>query len=176
MWGSDNNSKEEAASNKPAKPARATSTVDTLIGRQSEITGDVRFSGGLHVDGKVKGKVMADSDKNAVISISESGTVEGDIRVPHVVLNGTVEGDVHASQRITLSAKARVNGNVYYRLIEMTSGAMVNGQLVYDGEGMDKVTSMSPSKSANSESEIREKPATISGSRAAAGQQGKTRL
>jgi len=176
MWGSDNNSKDEVVSNntKPSKPAKATSTVDTLIGRQSELTGDIRFAGGLHVDGKVKGKVMADSDKNAVLSISESGTVEGDIRVPHVVLNGTVEGDVHASQRITLSAKARVNGNVYYKLIEMTSGAMVNGQLVYDGEGMDKVTSM-PTTKKSDESSSREKSTSASASLAAASQ-GKTSL
>lgn len=152
MWGNDNSGKNSgkkndvAASSKPAKTVKPNSTVDTLVGRQSEITGDVRFAGGLHVDGKVKGKIMADSDKNAVLSISESGAVEGDIRVPHVVLNGLVEGDVHASQRITLSAKARVSGNVYYKLIEMTSGAMVNGQMVYDGEGADKVTSMPTTK------------------------------
>ncbi len=103
------------------------------------ITGDVAFTGGLHVDGKVKGKVMAESDKNAVLSVSESGTIEGDVRVPHIVLNGSIEGDVHADQRITLSAKAKVNGNVYYRLIEMTSGAMVNGQMVHEGAAEDKV-------------------------------------
>lgn len=151
MWGSDNGSKNAVAAknSKQTKPVKPTTSVDTLVGRQSEITGDVRFAGGLHVDGKVKGKVMADSDKNAVLSISESGVIEGDIRVPHVVLNGMVEGDVYASQRITLSAKARVTGNVYYKLIEMASGAMVNGQLVYDGEGADKVTSMpAPKKSS----------------------------
>lgn len=133
MW--KNDGKDETS-----RPAKA--TVETLIGRQSEITGDVRFTGGLHVDGKIKGKVSADSDKNAVLSVSESGVVEGDVRVPHVVLNGTVEGDVHAAQRLTLSAKARVNGNVYYKLIEMTSGAMINGQLVYEGEGADKVAAI----------------------------------
>lgn len=117
-----------------SRPGKAAGTVDTLIGRQSEITGDVRFAGGLHVDGRVKGKVTAGTDKNTVLSVSESGAVEGDVRVPHVVLNGTVEGDVHASQRLTLSAKARVNGNVYYKLIEMTSGAVINGQLVYEGD------------------------------------------
>jgi len=139
MWG---NEKEE-----PARPAKATNTVDTLIGRQTDLTGDLRFTGGLHVDGKVKGKIMADADDNAVLSVSESGSVEGDVRVPHVVLNGTVEGDVHAAERITLSAKARVNGNVYYKLIEMTSGAMVNGQLVFEGEGTDKVAPIPGNKS-----------------------------
>lgn len=177
MWGSDNNSKDEVASNKVAKPAKPTSTVDTLIGRQSELSGDIRFAGGLHVDGKIKGKVIAESDKNAVLSISESGSVEGDIRVPHVVLNGTVEGDVHAAARITLSAKARVNGNVYYKLIEMTSGAMVNGQMVYEGESAEKVTAIPPARRPVEDPNSRDKAAAggttntgVSSSSAAANQ------
>lgn len=112
--------------------ATATVGVDTLIGRQTEILGDVRFTGGLHVDGKIKGKVIASSDKASALSVSEHGAIEGDVRVPNVVLNGTVVGDVHASQKITLAAKARVTGNVYYRVIEMEGGAQVNGQMVHD--------------------------------------------
>lgn len=141
MWKSDG--KDEVS-----RPGKAAGTVDTLIGRQSEVTGDVRFAGGLHVDGRIKGKVTAESDKNAVLSVSESGSVEGDVRVPHVVLNGTVEGDVYASQRLTLSAKAKVNGNVYYKLIEMSSGAMINGQMVYEGEGADDKVAAIPHKPA----------------------------
>lgn len=177
MWGNDNGPKEEVSTAKPAKSSKPTNTVDTLIGRQSEVSGDVRFAGGLHVDGKVKGKIMADSDKNAVLSISESGTVEGDIRVPHVVLNGTVEGDVHAAERITLSAKARVNGNVYYKLIEMTSGAMVNGQMVYEGEGMDKVTSIPATKKpSNDDADSRGKVSDTTPGNMATANQGKTSL
>jgi cytoskeletal protein CcmA (bactofilin family) len=112
--------------------ATSTSAVDTLIGRQSEILGDVRFSGGLHVDGKIKGKVIANSDKAASLSISETGSIEGDVRVPNIVLNGSVSGDVHASGKITLAAKARVTGNVYYKIIEMEGGAQVNGQMVHE--------------------------------------------
>jgi len=116
------------------KSSSATS-VDTLIGRQTEILGDVHFSGGLHVDGRIKGKVIANGEKAASLSVSESGAVEGDVRVPNIVLNGTVCGDVHASEKITLAAKARVTGNVYYRIIEMEGGATVNGQLVHEAEG-----------------------------------------
>ncbi|HVT37370.1 MAG TPA: polymer-forming cytoskeletal protein, partial [Nevskiaceae bacterium] len=105
--------------------------VDTLIGKQTEILGDVRFSGGLHVDGKIKGKVLAEAgNKGASLSVSENGAVEGDVRVPNIVLNGKVTGDVHATERIHLAAKARVNGNVYYKIIEMEGGAEINGQLV----------------------------------------------
>lgn len=118
-------------------------SVETLVGQGTEIQGDIHFTGGLHVDGTVKGKIMADSDKSAVLSVSETGKVEGDVRVSHVVLNGTVEGDVYATKKITLSPKARVNGNVYYKLMEMNAGAMVNGQMLYQGEGADSVAKTS---------------------------------
>lgn len=107
--------------------------IDTLIGDQTEITGDVRFTGGLHIDGTVKGNVIATNDSNAVLMLSEHGRIEGEVRVPNVVLNGAVTGDVHASERIELAGKARVNGNVFYSLIEMAMGAEVNGNLVHRG-------------------------------------------
>lgn len=113
-------------------PQKTTAGVDTLIGRQTEVLGDVRFSGGLHVDGKIKGKVVANADKNATLSVSESGSIEGNVRVPNIVLNGQVVGDVHASERIQLAARARVTGNVYYKIIQMEGGATVNGQMVHE--------------------------------------------
>ena len=121
FWGSGNE-----------KPG--TSAVDTLIGRQTEIHGDVRFAGGLHVDGKVVGKVVALNEKNATLSVSETGTVEGDVRAPNIVLNGQVSGDVHAREHNELGSKARVTGNVYYGIIEMTGGAKINGQMVHEGD------------------------------------------
>jgi len=110
------------------------SAVDTLIGRQTEIHGDVRFSGGLHIDGKVVGKVLSLTDKNATLSVSEVGMIEGDVRAPSVVLNGQVTGDVHASEHLALGSKARVTGNVYYGVVEMTGGAKINGQMVHEGD------------------------------------------
>lgn len=110
---------------------KATSTkIGTLIGRDTEIAGDVRFGGGLHIDGTIKGNVTGIGD-DAVLMVSEHGRIEGEVRVPNVILNGAVSGDVHASGRIELAPQARVNGNVYYSLIEMAMGAAVNGSLVH---------------------------------------------
>lgn len=111
--------------------------IDTLIGQDTELAGDVRFSGGLHVDGAIKGNVVA-GDQDAVLMLSERGRIEGDVRVSNVVLNGAVTGDVHASGRIELASKARVKGDVYYNLIEMAMGAEVNGNLVHRGAGDDR--------------------------------------
>lgn len=111
---------------KKRKPNR----VDSLIGQQSQILGDIRFGGGLHVDGTIKGNVAADSDERATLTVSDRGTIEGEVRVPYIILNGHVKGDVYASEHVELAASARVEGDVYYALIEMAMGAEVNGKLV----------------------------------------------
>ena len=69
-----------------------------------------------------------------MLSISERGCIEGSVVVPHVVLNGTVKGDVRATERVELGPKARVIGNVQYKLIEMSIGAEVNGKLIHESE------------------------------------------
>ena len=111
-----------------------TAKINTLIGEETEIHGDVHFTGGLHIDGVVKGNVIAEESENSVLTLSEKGAVEGEVRVPNMILNGTVVGDVYATKRIELSIKARVSGNVYYNLIEMAIGASVNGNLVHQIE------------------------------------------
>ena len=124
--------------------------IDTLIGQGTVINGDLIFSGGLHVDGTVKGNVIADQDSGSVLSLSERGLIEGEVRVPNVVLNGTVVGDVHATNHIELAPHARVKGNVFYKIIEMARGAEVNGNLVHRG---DAVGNGQPVRSAGGESE-----------------------
>ena len=119
--------------NKSPKKRKA-GKINTLLGQQTEIQGDIRFSGGLHVDGTVKGNVSADNDGRSMLSLSESGVIEGAVSVPYVVLNGTVAGDVLSSEHVELAAKARITGNVHYNLLEMAIGAEVNGQLVHAHE------------------------------------------
>ena len=114
---------------------RRHSVVDTLVGSNTQVNGDLNFSGGCHIDGTVKGNVSAKPDGHSALSISEDGTVEGGVNVPYVVLNGIVRGDVVATQRVELGPTARVIGNVYYNLIEMAIGAEINGKLVHQPEG-----------------------------------------
>ena len=114
---------------------RKHSVVDTLVGSNSRVNGDLHFEGGCHIDGTVKGSVSADPDSSSALSISEDGSVEGGVTVPYVVLHGIVRGDLYASQRVELGQTARVIGNVYYNLIEMAIGAEINGKLVHQPEG-----------------------------------------
>jgi len=105
--------------------------VDTLVGQNTEVFGDVIFSGGLHVDGKIVGNVRTRDESGGTLTLSEHGRIEGDVKVSHIVLNGEVRGDVYAYERIELAPQARIQGNVYYNLLEMAMGAEVNGSLVH---------------------------------------------
>jgi len=104
--------------------------IDTLIGKSVRVRGDVEFQGGLHLDGRIVGSVRADEGHEATLSVSEGASVEGEIHAPNVLLSGAVKGDIHARERVVLGATARVEGNVYYGVIEMTIGAQIIGKLV----------------------------------------------
>lgn len=116
------------------KSARTSSGgVETLIGERVRICGDVHFSGGLYVEGTVEGAVVAeDPPSGAVLTLAETGCIEGEVRAPVVILNGRLVGDVHASERIELGAGAKVEGNVYYKVVEMTAGATLTGRLIHE--------------------------------------------
>jgi cytoskeletal protein CcmA (bactofilin family) len=113
------------------RPAPA---VETLIGAGTTIKGDLSFSGGLHIDGTVHGSIVAAPGAEAMLVVSEKGMIEGEVRAPHVVINGNLKGDIVASERIELASQARVQGNIYYKLLEMAAGAQVNGQIVREEE------------------------------------------
>lgn len=106
--------------------------IDTLIGKGTVIKGDLEFSGGLHVDGKIIGNVTAEAGSDAMLILSEFGHIEGEVNVPNMVLNGEIVGDVFGSNRVELAPKSCINGSVYYNLIEMAIGAQVNGGLVHE--------------------------------------------
>ncbi len=108
-----------------------TTKIDTLVGRYSKVVGDIYFSGGLHIEGKVEGNIVAENDDKGVVIVSELGLVEGEIRGPTIIINGTVNGNVYATQSLELAAGAKINGTVYYNLLEMAVGAEVNGNLVH---------------------------------------------
>jgi cytoskeletal protein CcmA (bactofilin family) len=116
------------------KDKTAASHYDTLISPKTEIVGDVKFKGGLQVEGIVKGNLIAEAGSGAVVRISDSGRVEGQINVPNVVVNGAVVGNIYASEYIELAKKARIQGDVYYHMMEMVLGAEVNGKLIHQGK------------------------------------------
>ena len=120
-------------------------SIECLIGAGTTIEGNITFAGGLRVDGRVRGDVIAADGKPGTLVLSEHAQIEGEIRVSHVVINGTVVGPVHAAEYVELQAKANVTGDVYYKTLEIQLGAVVQGRLVYQNDSKsDKVVQFKP--------------------------------
>lgn len=117
-------------------------TIDTLIGARTELKGDLTFSGGLRIDGKLKGNVTAKGDGNSTLILSENALIIGNVTVPHMIINGTIKGTVRATERVELQPKAEIAGDIYYKVLEVALGAVINGNLVRDvtEQGKDKAT------------------------------------
>lgn len=106
--------------------------INTVLAPGVEISGDISFSGALHVDCKVKGNILAAPGAKARVQVSDKGEVEGEIRAPEIIINGKVRGDVYSTEKLNLAARAAITGNVHYNMIEMEMGAEVNGSLMHD--------------------------------------------
>jgi len=113
------------------KSTASVSGKTTLVSSDTVILGDIRFSGVLDIEGLVQGNIVAQPGKDALVRVVDKGRVEGEIRAPSVVINGTVEGNVYSTRHLELASKARVQGNVFYTLVEMAAGAEVNGALAH---------------------------------------------
>lgn len=107
-------------------------TIDSLIGISTNIEGNVRFRGGLRIDGNVKGNVTAEGDEPSMLVISEHARIEGEVRVAHLVVNGEIIGPVYSTELLELQPRARITGDVHYKALEMHGGALVAGKLTHD--------------------------------------------
>jgi cytoskeletal protein CcmA (bactofilin family) len=123
--------------------------IDSLIGVGTRIEGNVRFAGGLRIDGEVIGSVMADPGKPSTLVLSEHARVNGEVTVTHLVVNGEISGPVNVGEYLELQSKAKVTGDVHYKTLEIQLGAIVEGRLIHLAESTEKVVAF---KLSNAES------------------------
>lgn len=113
------------------KSNRSQNSIETLVGVDTQINGDVHFSGGLRVDGVIRGDVSEPNASPSTLILSENGSIEGAVTASKIVINGKVTGTVKAGQFIEMQSKARIIGDLHYKSLEMHTGAVIEGKLVY---------------------------------------------
>ncbi len=116
--------------------------IDCLIGAGTTVDGNVSFTGGLRVDGVVRGNVSTANGETGTLVVSEQARIDGEIKVSHVVVNGTVNGPIAANEFLELQAKARIVGDISYRTLEMHLGAVVQGRLDHAEPGTASVVEL----------------------------------
>jgi cytoskeletal protein CcmA (bactofilin family) len=119
--------------------------IDSLIGIGTRIDGNISFSGGLRIDGHIRGNITAIGDKPSTLVLSDQGIIEGKIQVSHAVINGTIVGAIQTNEYVELQAKARVSGDVHYKTMEIQLGASIDGMLLHhDAQSDNKVVTLIP--------------------------------
>ena len=108
---------------------KAQPPIKSLIAHGTRVDGNLIFTEGLRIDGEVVGDVRAATEEPSMLVISEAATVQGQVQADHVIVNGTVRGPVHAAELLELQPRARIEGDVSYRALEMHQGAVISGQL-----------------------------------------------
>lgn len=103
--------------------------IRSLIAQGSCIEGSLKFTDGLRIDGEVIGDIRANEGSPSILVISESAVVTGLVQADHVIINGRVVGPVHACELLELQPKAKIEGSVSYKALEMHQGAVIFGQL-----------------------------------------------
>lgn len=103
--------------------------LSSLIADNLHIVGDVLFSGGLRVDGKIEGNVLNKEGERSLLVLSDKGVIVGRVRTYDAVVNGSISGDLEVEHFLELQANAKVSGNIVYRQLRMDCGASVDGQL-----------------------------------------------
>lgn len=112
--------------------------IKSLIAEGSHISGNIAFTAGLRIDGRVNGDILANEAHGSLLVISESATVVGSLTADHIIINGTVQGPVYAQHMLELQPKARIEGDVHYTALEMHQGALITGQMSPILEGEEK--------------------------------------
>jgi cytoskeletal protein CcmA (bactofilin family) len=144
------------ASTRPKRPSIELSKLSSLIAEGVEITGDLSFTNGIRIDGRVIGNIAvgsAEEGRGGLLVVSEKGQIEGSIRCVDAVINGTVVGDLHVENFLELQADARISGTIHYQFMQMAVGAAVHGRLVKAGqtaiEASDNVVAFEMDKAIN---------------------------
>lgn len=131
---------------------KGSTKIDSLIGQGTSLSGNLNFAGGLRVDGRVEGDVVAADPKNGTLVVSEKAVITGSVRCSHLILNGEINGPIEVLKYVELQPKAKVRGDLSYQTLEMHAGAIIEGRLIHLANGQRvevDPASIEPVKDAN---------------------------
>ena len=102
---------------------KSSAKLETVIGADSTIKGELAIKGTLRIDGVVEGDIQADW-----VIVGETGRVRGNVQARTLVVGGKVEGNLEASEIIEMKDKAQVFGEICTGKLAMSEGALFDGQ------------------------------------------------
>lgn len=113
-----------------------TEKITTQIADDVEITGTIKCSSNIIIEGKLKGDLICEND----VIIGESAVIEGNINVNSAVISGQVTGNIEALDKIELKSTANIVGDVRAKRMTVEDGVSFVGKVEVNPAGEYKVT------------------------------------
>ena len=113
------------------KKKRKFVAITTLIDKDIVISGDTTYTGGIRVDGKIKGNLKVHGDEGSLLIMGYGSKITGDVEVEKAIINGEINGNVKCHDYLELNTNAIVNGSIEYDIIEIYEGSKINGNLKF---------------------------------------------
>jgi cytoskeletal protein CcmA (bactofilin family) len=101
----------------------------SILRGDTKLTGDLFFSGKLHVFGSVTGNIISNTNANSYLILEEGSEVNGEIRAGNILVRSQITGNIFSFNRLSLKATAVIQGDVHYNELEMEQGSTINGNL-----------------------------------------------
>ena len=96
----------------------------SLLGKGTEVAGDISFSGGMRVDGTIRGTVHTEGS----LIIGASGLIDAEVSVRNISINGEFRGIIRASDRVEIHKDGKVFGDIYPPCLIIEAGATFEGR------------------------------------------------
>ena len=116
------------ASAQPGQPARP---VAAVVDEKTEITGNLKSSGNVLIEGRFHGEVEA----SETIWVEPGAQSDGQLRANDAVISGAVDGEIDCQRRLQIAATAVVKGEIKTPILVIEDGATVNCRFSMTREG-----------------------------------------
>ncbi len=101
-------------------------SINTILGKGSSITGDLRINGFVRLDGDIDGNLETDGN----VIIGDNARIRGDVKAKSVIISGIVIGNIIAQEGIKILSEAAVLGDVISRKVQIDDKATFNGRCI----------------------------------------------
>ena len=101
-------------------------SINTIIGKGSSITGNLKINGFVRLDGDIDGNLETDGN----IIIGDSARIKGDVRAKAVIVGGIVVGNILAQESVKLLSNSAVLGDVISRKVQVEDKATFHGHCI----------------------------------------------
>jgi cytoskeletal protein CcmA (bactofilin family) len=103
---------------------------ETVIAPSVRVEGDFVSQGNVRIEGAVSGSISTEKD----LFVGEGAKITANVSARNATISGEQHGNLRIAERLELTSTARVYGDIQAKVLTVSPGAAMKGQLVIGSE------------------------------------------